>query len=199
MALEPIREVRGRVVVVPGDDIDTDRIIPARFLKCVTFDGLGDALFYDERFDETGASKGHVIDAPPHAGARILLSGENFGCGSSREHAPQAIQRAGFRAVLAGSFAEIFLGNATTIGLVCARLDAVDRDDLARRVTADPDLEVVVDVDTQTVRAGDARYAADIGSSVREALLTGYWDPIGELLEGADDIAATASRLGHGA
>lgn len=199
MALEPIREVSGRVVVVPGDDIDTDRIIPARFLKCVTFDGLGDALFYDERFDEAGASKGHVIDAPPHAGARILLSGENFGCGSSREHAPQAIQRAGFRAVLAGSFAEIFLGNATTLGLVCARLDAVARDDLARRVTADPDLEVLVDVDTQTVRAGDARYAADIGPSVREALLTGYWDPIGELLEGADDIAATASRLGHGA
>ena len=199
MALDPIREVRGRVVVVPGDDIDTDRIIPARFLKCVTFDGLGDALFHDERFDEAGASKGHVIDDPRHGGARVLLSGDNFGCGSSREHAPQAIQRAGFRAVLAGSFAEIFLGNATTLGLVCARLDAAARDDLTRRVTADPDLEVVVDVDTQVVRAGDARYAADIAPSVREAMLTGYWDPIGELLEGADDIAATAARLGHGA
>lgn len=197
MALAKIREARGRAVAVPGDDIDTDRIIPARYLKCVTFDGLGDALFYDERFDEAGRRRGHPIDDPRHAGAAILITGDNFGCGSSREHAPQAIQRAGFRGIVAGSFAEIFFGNATTLGLVCARVSAADRAALARQVAEDPTLEVVLDVDAQEVRAGAARYPADIGASAREALLSGYWDPIGELLEGSDQVTAVARALGH--
>lgn len=197
MALAKIREARGRAVVVSGDDIDTDRIVPARYLKCVTFDGLGEALFYDERFDETGHPKGHPIDDPRYSGAAILVTGDNFGCGSSREHAPQAIQRAGFRGIVAGSFAEIFFGNATTLGLVCARVGVADRADLARRVAEDPTLEVIVDVDAQEVRAGDARYAADIGASAREALLSGYWDPIGELLEGSEQVSAVAEALGH--
>ncbi len=197
MALAKIREARGRGVVVSGDDVDTDRIIPARFLKCVTFDGLGKALFHDERFDEAGRRKGHPIDDPRHAGAAILITGDNFGCGSSREHAPQAIQRAGFRGIVAGSFAEIFFGNATTLGLVCARVGAADRADVSRRVTEDPTLEVIIDVDAQEVRVGDARYPADIGASAREALLSGYWDPIGELLEGSEQVSAVAQALGH--
>lgn len=197
MALAKIREARGRGVVVSGDDVDTDRIIPARYLKCVTFDGLGEALFHDERFDEAGRRKGHPIDDPRHAGAAILITGDNFGCGSSREHAPQAIQRAGFRGIVAGSFAEIFFGNATTLGLVCARVGAADRADVSRRVTGDPTLEVIIDVDAQEVRVGDARYPADIGASAREALLSGYWDPIGELLEGSEQVSAVAQALGH--
>jgi len=197
MALAKIREARGRGVVVSGDDIDTDRIIPARYLKCVTFDGLGEALFHDERFDETGRRKGHPIDDPRHAGAAILITGDNFGCGSSREHAPQAIQRAGIRGIVAGSFAEIFFGNATTLGLVCARVGAADRADVSRRVAEDPTLEVIIDVDAQEVRVGDARYPADIGASAREALLSGYWDPIGELLEGSEQVSAVAKALGH--
>src|SRR5690606_25932605 len=112
MALDSITQVAGRAVLIAGQDIDTDRIIPARYLKCVTFDDLGEALFFDERFAEDGSSKGHPLDAPERAGASIIVSGDNFGCGSSREHAPQSIQRAGFKAVIAGSFAEIFFGNS---------------------------------------------------------------------------------------
>ena len=121
MALEKITSVTGRSVVVPGDDIDTDRIIPARFMKCVTFDGLGEYMFYDVRFFEDGSEKPHPLNDPRFAGASILLSGENFGCGSSREHAPQAMYRFGIRAVIAESFAEIFFGNSTTLGMPASR------------------------------------------------------------------------------
>src|SRR5688572_22316235 len=115
MALAKITAVTGRAVYVPGDDIDTDRIIPARFMKCVTFDGLGAHLFHDVRWDESGASKGHSLDDPRFKGASILISNSNFGCGSSREHAPQALAKHGIRAVIAESFAEIFFGNSTTL------------------------------------------------------------------------------------
>src|SRR5271155_3697611 len=117
MALEKITRVAGRAVHVPGDDIDTDRIIPARYMKCVTFDGLGEFLFHDVRFDENGRPKAHPLNDPEFQGATILIAGRNFGCGSSREHAPQAIYRSGFRAIVAESFAEIFFGNSTTLGL----------------------------------------------------------------------------------
>lgn len=120
MPLEKIIQVTGRGVYVPGDDIDTDRIIPARFMKCVTFDGLGEFAFYDERKREDGSDKPYPLNDARFLGASILLSGSNFGCGSSREHAPQALYRYGFRAVLAESFAEIFFGNSTTLGMPCA-------------------------------------------------------------------------------
>src|SRR5512147_2351213 len=116
MALEKITRVRGRAVPVPGDDIDTDRIIPARFMRCVTFDGLGQYAFYDVRNDPTtGKSLNHPLDRKEFKGATILISGANFGCGSSREHAPQALQKFGIQAIVAGSFAEIFFGNSTTL------------------------------------------------------------------------------------
>jgi len=132
MALGPITKVSGRAVPVLGDDIDTDRIIPARYLKCVTFDGIGQFAFYDERFDNKGKSKGHPIDNPKFKGANIILSGNNFGCGSSREHAPQAIKRAGFDAIVAESFAEIFFGNALTLGLVCVTMPKEKISELAK-------------------------------------------------------------------
>ena len=116
MALDPIQQISGPAVPVPGSDIDTDRIIPARFMKCVTFDGLGDYLFYDMRHEEDGTLKEHPLNEERFQGASIFVSGVNFGCGSSREHAPQALYRAGFRAVIAESFAEIFFGNCTTLG-----------------------------------------------------------------------------------
>lgn len=197
MALEKILEARGTAVALMADDIDTDRIIPARFLKAVTFDGLGDALFIDERFYEDGSSKDHPLDDPRFAGAGILVTGDNFGCGSSREHAPQAIQRAGFKGIVAGSFAEIFFGNATTLGLVCASLNGLDREELAALITQDPTTEVVIDVAKREVRAGGRAYPAEIRESAREALMTGYWDPIGELLEHVDAVRATARALGH--
>src|ERR1700759_5381333 len=118
MALEKITQVAGRGVYVPGNDIDTDRIIPARFMKCVTFDGLGEFLFYDVRKDpNTGKVTNHPLNDPRFTGATILLSGANFGCGSSREHAPQAIQKYGLKAIIAESYAEIFFGNSTTLGM----------------------------------------------------------------------------------
>src|SRR5690606_3942876 len=184
-------------VLIAGKDIDTDRIIPARYLKCVTFDDLGEGLFYDERFTEDGVSKGHALDDPARAGASILVSGDNFGCGSSREHAPQSIMRAGFKGIVAGSFAEIFFGNSTALGLVCARLGTQDLADLSAKVAADPTLVVAIDVEDRRVSVGEVSYPADIAESAREALTTGYWDPIGELLEGVPDVLATAASLGH--
>jgi 3-isopropylmalate/(R)-2-methylmalate dehydratase small subunit len=122
MALAKITQVSGFGVHVPGDDVDTDQIIPARFLKCVTFDGLAGQAFYDLRFDEKGQSKNHPIDRVENVRATIMVSGSNFGCGSSREHAPQALYHGGVRAVIAESFAEIFFGNSTTLGLPCVRM-----------------------------------------------------------------------------
>ncbi len=198
MALEAIRSVTGRGVVVPGDDIDTDRIIPARYLKCVTFDGLGDALFHDARQREDGTPTGHPLDDARFAGASVMVSGANFGCGSSREHAPQSIYRAGFRAVIAGSFAEIFFGNSTTLGLVCVTATPSVLKAIEGRIAADPSVEITVDVDTKQVRIGADSYDLDMPESAREALLTGYWDPIGELLEHVDSVRTTAAQLGHG-
>ena len=122
MPLEKISQVSGQAVYVPGDDIDTDRIIPARFMKCVTFDGLGEYLFYDMKFKEDGSKKEHPLNDPRFINASIMLSGSNFGCGSSREHAPQSLYRAGFRAVIAGNFAEIFFGNSINLGMPCISL-----------------------------------------------------------------------------
>ena len=199
MALAKIAEVRGRVVPVPGDDIDTDRIIPARYLKCVTFDGLGAYAFYDVRFDETGRPIGHPFDEPRYRGASILLSGNNFGCGSSREHAPQSLWYHGIRAIIAGSFAEIFFGNSTTLGIPCIALSAEDREDLARRVRENPEVEAVIEVPTATVRFGDALYHGELPKAVRQSLAAGEWDPLAQLLDGraaADRVAARLPRIG---
>ena len=196
-ALPPVPEVRGTAVVVPGDDIDTDRIIPARFLKCVTFDDLGPALFHDERFEADGTPKGHPLDAPEARGATILISGVNFGSGSSREHAPQSIHKAGFRAIVAGSFAEIFFGNATTLGMPCVTVDADDLAVLQATVTSDPATEVVVDVANREVRAGDRVFPATLPEGAHGALLEGRWDPLGDLLAAGDDVERVARDLGY--
>lgn len=195
MALEKITEVRGRAVHVPGDDIDTDRIIPARFMKCVTFDGLGQYFFYDVRFDGDDKPRAHPLNDPRFAGASILISGRNFGCGSSREHAPQAIAKAGFKAVIAEGFAEIFFGNSTTLGMPCVTLSGQDIGRLVALVEASPGTEVVMDLLAGVVRAGDLELPLVIRDSAREALVEGRWDPIGQLLEGKADVARTAEAL----
>src|ERR1700746_906276 len=183
MALRKILEVSGTCVSVPGDDVDTDRIIPARYLKCVTFEGLGDFLFYDVRF-ENGQPTHFSLNDPRFNGATILICGRNFGCGSSREHAPQAIYRYGFRAVVAESFAEIFFGNSTTLGLPCV---TVSRHDLARIrniVESEPKSEMTIDLTKETIRLGSDEFPGSILPSARDALINGRWDPIAELLEG---------------
>lgn len=195
MALAQIKEVTGRGVYVPGDDIDTDQIVPARFLVSVTFDGLGKALFYDARFTRDGKSKGHPLDDARHQGASVLLSNANFGCGSSREHAPQALSKAGFRAVIAESFAEIFFGNSTTLGIPCVALKRAEIEAIARAVEADPSLPITVDVERLEVRAGGQVYTCQLKQSARDALVRGEWDPIAQLLEAKDQIAAHKATL----
>lgn len=195
MALEKIVKVSGTAVHVPGSDIDTDRIIPARFMKCVTFDGLGEYLFYDVRKHADGSDKEHPLNDPRFKGASILLAGVNFGCGSSREHAPQAIYRYGFRAVIAESFAEIFFGNCTTLGIPCAVATAADLADLRAAVEADPSVTVTIDVDACRVHCGDRSFPVHIPDTAREALISGHWDAIADLIEGIPSVEATASRL----
>jgi len=187
-----ILQVAGRAVPVRGDDIDTDRIIPARYLRTVTFDDLGGHAFEDDRAASNGA---HPFDAPQYQGAAILLANSNFGCGSSREHAPQALMRAGIRAFVAESYAEIFFGNCVSLGLPCVRVTPADAAALMAAVEADPNVEVVVDLKDQTVRAGDLNVAASLPDGPREQLVSGSWDVVGQLVEARDEIAATAAKL----
>ncbi len=195
MALEKITSVVGQAVQVPGNDIDTDRIIPARFMKCVTFDGLGEYLFYDVRKDADGNDRAHPLNDERFKAATILLSGANFGCGSSREHAPQAIQKYGFRGIVAENFAEIFFGNCTTLGIPCAVASREDIAKVAAAVEADPLTEVTIDVAAQQVRFGDQSIPAEIRGSARDALLNGRWDAIAELHEGVPQVQEVAGRL----
>lgn len=196
MALAQISQVSGRGVYVPGTDIDTDRIIPARFMKCVTFDGLGEFLFYDVRKNQDGTDKEHPLNDPRFKGASVLLSGANFGCGSSREHAPQALYRYGFRAVIAESFAEIFFGNCTTLGIPCVCATAEDIQALAAAIEADPAIEVRVDLDKQRVFYGDQNFTVAMPETAREALVSGKWDPIAELLEQKDAVQVKMKEMG---
>lgn len=195
MALQKILTVTGTAVNIPGDDIDTDRIIPARYLKSITFDDLGQYAFYDERFTPEGALKSHPLNDPQHQGASILISGSNFGCGSSREHAPQAIYRHGIRAILAESYAEIFFGNSTTLGMPCISLDRESLTELAELANAHPSLKFTVDVTSCKVIVGDKTFPASLPEHARNALIEGKWDPIAELLEGVPLVQKVAQRL----
>ncbi|MDR1304018.1 MAG: 3-isopropylmalate dehydratase small subunit [Verrucomicrobiales bacterium] len=197
MALANIITISGRAVPVRGDDLDTDRIIPARYMKCVTFDGLGAFMFYDVRFDEQGNQKPHPLNEERFKGATIIISGNNFGCGSSREHAPQAIYRYGIRAVIAEGFAEIFFGNATTLGLPCVSVSRADRETLQQLVETDADTAISVDLEQKTVTAGGKVFPCDIRESARQGLISGHWDPIAELLESGGQVDAVAASVGY--
>jgi 3-isopropylmalate/(R)-2-methylmalate dehydratase small subunit len=195
MALAKITSVTGRAVTVPGNDIDTDRIIPARFMKCVTFDGLGEFLFYDVRKNADGTDRVHPLNDARFKGATILISGANFGCGSSREHAPQAIQKYGFKAVIAENFAEIFFGNSVTLGIPCACAKREDIAKISAAVEKDPKTEVVIDVAKQEIRFGGLSVPATFRETARDALVNGRWDAIGELLDGIPAVKETAKKL----
>jgi 3-isopropylmalate/(R)-2-methylmalate dehydratase small subunit len=184
--LEKFTVIKGRAVPIRGEDIDTDRIIPARFMKSITFEGLGQYLFYDERFDEAGNPKPHPLNDPRYQGATILLVESGFGSGSSREHAPQAIKRAGFKAIIGESFAEIFFGNAIAIGLPVVTMAPEDLAVLFQAVEANPELEVEIDLVNKEVRFGGRTAPLFIREEAREALVEGLWDPIGELLEAGE-------------
>jgi len=189
--MQKIEQVTGRVVPLPLDDIDTDRIIPARYLRCVTFDGLGEHSFEDDRKQDPN----HPFDDARFQGASILLAGSNFGCGSSREHAPQALIRWGIKALIAESFAEIFFGNCTANGVpcVCATPESIQK--LAAAVQSDPKLDVTVDVVAKEVRYGAEKFPVTIIDSAWGALTSGQWDFLAQLVEAQDEIKSTASRL----
>ena len=195
MALEKISQVSGSAVYVPGDDIDTDRIIPARFMKCVTFDGLGEYLFHDVKFDQEGNQKQHVLNDPAFKDASILIAGSNFGCGSSREHAPQSLYRAGFRGVIAGNFAEIFFGNSINLGMPCVSMSVENREKIIRLVEVDPKIEIKIDIVDLNVVAGDLILPIDIREDARSSLINGAWDPLEELVSTSSSVEEVAGNL----
>jgi 3-isopropylmalate/(R)-2-methylmalate dehydratase small subunit len=189
--------IEGTAVPVRGDDIDTDRIIPARYLRTVTFSGLGAHAFEDDRAELTKAGKQHPLDVPAYSGARILLANKNFGCGSSREHAPQALMRwgKGITAIIAESFAEIFNGNCFSLGIPCVRVDEATAQALMAAAEARPDLVFQINLERSTIEAGPHRVSFEMPDGVRRRFLEGSWDSTAELLANLPQIEATAARL----
>ena len=192
---EKIERRVGRGVVLRGDDIDTDRIIPARYMKAVSFDGLEEHVFADARFTADGTPKDHPFNSASFSGSSILIVNQNFGCGSSREHAPQALRRWGIRALVGESFAEIFFGNCVALGIPPVSAAKADLAALMDAVELDPAQEVAVDLRAMTVssRAGTAEIRLVEGA--RRSLLEGSWDAVRTLLEAREQIQQTASRL----
>jgi 3-isopropylmalate/(R)-2-methylmalate dehydratase small subunit len=195
MALEKIKNLTGTGVYVPGDDVDTDRIIPARYMKVVTFDGLGDFLFKDVRQDANGSKTNHVLNDEKFSGANVMLVGSNFGCGSSREHAPQAIKRAGFNAIIGESFAEIFYGNSTTLGMPCVEASKEQISEMAQAIEQDPTTQIDIDLEKETVTVAGKTYNVKVRPTAKSSLTQGKWDPIGELLEADVAITETAKEV----
>ena len=187
-----ITSVSGRAFALRGDDIDTDRIIPARFLKCVTFDALGPAAFADDRAELAGA---HPFDRPEYQEASVLLVNRNFGCGSSREHAPQALMRWGIRVVVGESFAEIFYGNCLALGIPCLSADHDTMLAIQAAAEADATAAFVVDVDALTLSCGDQQWGLTLAEGPKQMLLSGQWDATGQLLANDGALKATAQRL----
>jgi 3-isopropylmalate/(R)-2-methylmalate dehydratase small subunit len=190
-----IDRIAGRAIPLRGHDIDTDRIIPARFLKCVSFEGLETHTFEDDRTQLAERGQVHAFSNPRYQGAAILLVNGNFGCGSSREHAPQALQRWGIRAVVGESFSEIFFGNAVVLGMPCLTVSASDAEQLLSAVEGDPQKELNISVANQTVQMGGTTFHAAVPAGAREALTTGSWDATGALLDHFEQVRAVAQQL----
>jgi 3-isopropylmalate/(R)-2-methylmalate dehydratase small subunit len=196
LAVERFQDITGTALPVRGDDIDTDRIIPARFLKSVTFEQLEAHLFEDDRREaDARQPASHPVSNPAFAQASIMLVNANFGCGSSREHAPQAIRRRGIRAVLGQSFSEIFFGNAVALGLPCPTASADTLQALMQLVEQDPSTVITIDLASMRVKASGREFDVALPSGARGAFLTGSWDATGQLVENFQEVQAVAQRL----
>lgn len=187
-----IKKIEGRGVPLKGNDIDTDRIIPARFLLCVTFDGLGESAFLDDRTSEDGK---HPFDQKVYQGASILIVNRNFGCGSSREHAPQALKKWGISCIVGESFAEIFAGNCLALGIPCLTMPQENILKLQEKVALNPDLTIVVDIATGEVETLEFKELGHMEGGVRDSLLSGQWDVLGQLLNQNEAVENKAKEL----
>lgn len=190
--MSQVKTVAGRGLPLKGDDIDTDRIIPARFLRCITFDGLGEQVFADDRAQLAGQ---HAFDQPEYQNAEILVVNGNFGCGSSREHAPQAIARWGIKALIGESFAEIFFGNCVAMGVPCVTVASEVAQTLQAQIAANPQQMLEVNLETLQVTMGDYSAAIAIAPGPQQMFLSGTWDACGQLVAQAPTVQATAERL----
>lgn len=190
--MSQIQIISGRGIALTGNDIDTDRIIPARFLRCVTFDGLGAQVFADDRAATHGE---HPFDRPEYQGANILVVNANFGCGSSREHAPQAIAKWGINALVGESFAEIFFGNCVAMGIPCVTAEAAGVKPLQEAIAAHPQTPVTLDLEAMQVRCGDLSVPVSMPPGARRSFISGMWDSCGQLVAQADSVRATARQL----
>ncbi|HKY08929.1 MAG TPA: 3-isopropylmalate dehydratase small subunit [Candidatus Binatia bacterium] len=190
-----VRQVSGTAVPIRGNDIDTDRIIPARYLKEVTFARMGEYPFFDERYDSSGRKKDHPFNDPEYSGASILFVNKNFGCGSSREHAPQAIYRFGIRTIVGESFAAIFAGNCTMMGLPAVTVGAKEIEELMRSVEEQPRTEYAIDLESKMLVYGNHKIAIDLPETYRIALTTGSWDSTALLRSNLEQVKKTAAKL----
>ncbi len=190
--MSQVQTVSGRAVPLTGNDIDTDRIIPARFLRCVTFDGLGAQVFADDRSQLSGQ---HAFDQPQYQGAELLVVNRNFGCGSSREHAPQAIAKWGIKALVGESFAEIFFGNCVAMGVPCVTAAAADLQRLQAWIAANPAEAITLDLEAMQVQFGGSSIPISMGEGARNMFLGGTWDACGQLVAQAAQIRETATKL----
>jgi 3-isopropylmalate/(R)-2-methylmalate dehydratase small subunit len=194
-AVTKIIRVSGTAIPLRGDDIDTDRVIPARFMKEITFSRMGEYPFYDERFDAEGRPKPHPFNNPKYKGASILLVNKNFGCGSSREHAPQALFRFGLRAVVGESFAAIFAGNCGMMGIPAVTVSEAEIERLMRLAESAPQTVYTIDLQATTLSDGENQIRIDLPETSRNALLEGLWDSTSLLLSNLDKVKETSAKL----
>ena len=190
-----IVQIEGSAVPMRGNDIDTDRIIPARYLKEVSFARMGEYPFYDERFDAAGRKKDHPFNDPEYKGAAILFVNKNFGCGSSREHAPQALHRFGIKAIVGESFAAIFAGNCTMMGVPTVTVGANQIEQLMKSVEESPRTQYTVDLESKTISYGEKKIAIDLPETYRTALTAGSWDSTALLRANLEQVRKTAAKL----
>lgn len=195
MTMSEVKKISGKAIAVEGNDIDTDRIIPARFLRCVTFDGLGEHAFADDRAQSDG---NHPFDQPQYQGASILVVNNNFGCGSSREHAPQALAKWGIKAIVGQSFAEIFAGNCVAIGVPCLMANPEEIQQLQGLIKDNPEAQITVDLVTMSITSENLSNIAipvQLNEGSREMFLKGTWDNCGLLVSNAEQVKLTAEKL----